>query len=212
MVFIMLYISPILLGLVIYIIYMAVVLIGRVIKFIKATPKIININQLIKKTKYIYLKLQVINNKEGLEQLKKLQDKKEKINDILSDKFNCNEVTYIKYMDILNETYFCFLDNLEKYWLAIKCINTIDNEFFYKRIHCDKWHSKQEEETLTLRYEVSNDNHIIANKLLFENEKVLLKLDVLVAEIISINNDSANKVKLAKQNLLNISKGINNFG
>ncbi len=208
----MLYILPILLGLVIYIFYIAVVLIYRIIKLIKVIPKKLNIKRRIKQTKKIFLKLQAINNKEGLRQLKKLQDKKEKINDILSDRFNCNEVTYIKYTDILNETYFCFLDNLEKYWLTIKCINTIENELLVKRIQCDKWHSKQEEKTLTLRYEVSNNNRIIANKLLFANEKVLLKLDVFIAEIISINNDGANKVKLAKQNLLNISKKINNFG
>jgi hypothetical protein len=206
----MLYISPILLGLVIYIFYIAVVLIFRVIKFIKSTPKIININRLKQKIEYISLKLQDINNKEGLGQLKKLQDKKEKINEVLGDRFDSNEVTYIKYTDTLNETYFCFLDNLEKYWLAIKCINTIDNEFFYKRIQDDKWHSKQEEKTLTLRCKVSNNHHSIANKLLFENEKALLNLDVFLAEIISINNDGTNKVKLAKQNLLNISKRINN--
>lgn len=203
------YIFPVLLGLIIYFIYIAVLLILKVIKLIKSTPKIININRLKQKTKNISLKLQVINNKEGLGQLKKLQNRKEKINDILNDRFNRNEVTYIKYTDTLNETYFCFLDNLEKYWLAIKCNNAIDNEFFAKKVPSGKWHSKQEEKTLTQRYEVLNNNHVIANKLLFENEKFLLRLDVFLAEIISINNDGANKVKLAKQNLLNISKRIN---
>ncbi|MCF6202456.1 MAG: hypothetical protein L3J59_02135 [Methylococcaceae bacterium] len=210
----MFYILPVLLGLIIYFIYIAVILILKVIKIIKstlikATQK--NINKLKQKTKNISLKLQLINNKEGLGQLKKLQDRKEKINDILSNRFNSNEVTYIKYMDVLDENYSCFLDNLEKYWLAIKCNNTIDNEFFVKRIQAGKWHSKQEEKTLTQRYELLNNNYIIANKLLFENEKVLLKLDVFLAEIISINSDGANKVKLAKQNLLNISKRINKF-
>lgn len=89
------YIFPVLLGLIIYFIYIAVLLILKVIKLIKSTPKIININRLKQKTKNISLKLQVINNKEGLGQLKKLQNRKEKINDILNDRFNRNEVTYI---------------------------------------------------------------------------------------------------------------------
>lgn len=207
-----LYIPLVFLGIYLNIIYIVWLFICWIIKLVNPIQKKLNIQCHIKETRTLFLKLQTINNKEGIDQLNRFLKKKEVINLILSNSFNSNEITYIKYTDTLNETYLCFLDNLEKYWLTIKSINTIGNKGAFKSVQGDNWHSEQEKKTLTLRYEVSNNNRIIAKKLLFENEKALLNLGVFLAEIISLNNEGTNKVKLAKKNLLNISKRINNCG
>jgi hypothetical protein len=152
-----------------------------------------NNNNLINKARKISLKLQTINNKEGLNQLNIFLKKNEIINDVLSDRFDGNEATYIK----LNETNLCFFDGLEKYWI------------FIKRIQSDKWYSKQEGGILKQRFWLSKNNRVDANKILFKNEKVLLKLGFLAAKIISIHNDGSSNVKQAKENILDISKYFN---
>ncbi len=147
----------------------------------------------------LLLELNSIEGRRGFKQLNRLKYKTYKIKDILKTKFNVNEVTYIKYIDSINEVYCIFLRNLEKHYLIKKNIESLDKV---------KWFDGLKNNEEKQRYSLIKNMNVEANNLLFQNEKALFKLDVLEIGISSINDFDYRKVDSSKECLIKLSKKI----
>ncbi len=160
-----------------------------------------------KELKKLSTNLHSLNNKEGAIQLNKLEEKKVNIKNILGDTFNSNEITYIQYMDVVNDVYLGIIDNLKKHCLIIEILESIDSNYLSRKIKKGNWHNKTERNTLQHRFNLSEEYVSDAILLLFNNDKALLELDFLAAEVIATTN-KFHRVSLAKERLCNLSKKI----
>ena len=160
-----------------------------------------------KELKKLSTNLHSLNNKEGAIQLNKLEEKKVNIKNILGDTFNSNGITYIQYMDVVNDVYLGIIDNLKKHCLIIEILESIDSNYLFRKIKKGNWHNKTERDTLQHRFNLSEEYVSDAIILLFNNDKALLELDFLAAEVIATTN-KFHRVSLAKERLCNLSKKI----
>jgi hypothetical protein len=162
------------------------------------TSKEENITKHISYVENLVFELETIEGRVGFKQLNRLKYKTHTLNNVLKTKFKVNEVTYIKYMDSINKVYSVFLKNLEKYHFIIKNIKILDEKTMpYSRNNAEK---KRD-------YLIENMS-LEADKLLFQNEKALFKLDVLEAGISSISGFNYRKVNRVREYLIKLSKKI----
>lgn len=75
-----------------------------------------------------------VGSKQGLEQLRVLEQKMKSLNDVLKRRLNAGEVTYGRYLGTAEQVYLAALDNLHDVAIALTSIGGIDRDYVESRL------------------------------------------------------------------------------
>ncbi|NVJ58991.1 MAG: hypothetical protein HWE27_01310 [Gammaproteobacteria bacterium] len=122
--------------------------------------------------------LKDLNGDHVSEQLNLLQSKFDSFSDILKQRFQEGEMTYLRYRGIAEQVYLSALDNIEDIYIALKSISTIDEARIKASIEQNRTEGNLEKiEALTRRLELLEEQKQRISRLSTDNEKALTEID-----------------------------------
>ncbi len=145
--------------------------------------------------------LSKVNESHGLKQLDLLQKKYEAFKSILGNKFNVNEISYSRYMGMVEQVFLAALDNLKQVADITQGINVIDEDHIIRRIKQLRGatsaaaSNNQELDALVTRFELLQKQRDKVKAVLSQNEAAMTKMDEVMAAI-SIIDTSKNKATM----------------
>jgi len=114
-----------------------------------------------------------------IEQIEELQRKKDRIRNILLNKFNAIEVSYEKFNGIIVDVEFVFFTNVKSILNKISAFDDSD----FKRIKSYKAGNKFSAEFINTKLSIYNEYISFVKNAIEDNEQIILKLDKLLLEI-----------------------------
>lgn len=126
-----------------------------------------------------------------LEQIKRLQKKKETIDDILLQKFSSSEMSYSKFRGTILDVEKVFFLNTRS---IINKLNAFDDED-YNHVKNNSMRTKYSEEILQMKMSIFNEYISFVREAKEDNEEVLLKLDKVLLEISRFNSLEAGELE-----------------
>ncbi|MEQ8156038.1 MAG: hypothetical protein ABRQ25_14300 [Clostridiaceae bacterium] len=117
-----------------------------------------------------------------LEQIERLEKKKDSINSILLQKFNVNEMSYSKFANTIKAVEDLFYDHLKS---IINKLNAFDEDEY---IETKKQMAGYSNDLLKSKMEIYNEYISYIKNLEDDNEEILLKLDRFLLEISKFNS------------------------
>jgi len=149
-----------------------------------------NKNEMLKLKKGLKHCLKITNDDDfavqGLAQFKKVQEKYKLFEEVIINKLSPTEVTFSRFLGTAEQVYFSVLDNLDKFVISIKTVDTFDIDYLEERF--DKLEIKKKEdtaeqadldeiETIQKRIDMREELLEKINIFLTENEQALTQLD-----------------------------------
>ena len=119
-----------------------------------------------------------------LEQIQRLNKKKETINDILLQKFSSTEMSYTKFQSVLKDIEALFYLNIKS---VINKINIFDQRE-YNKLNKDIRYKKINSDIVREKMDMYNQYIKFIKDSIEDNEEILLKLDKLLLELSSFNS------------------------
>jgi hypothetical protein len=119
-----------------------------------------------------------------LTQIKRLQKKKETINDILLQRFGATEMSYSKFNNVILDAENVFYINIRS---IINKLNAFDEDE-YKSIKNDAIQKNFSEGFLKEKIDIYNEYISFVKNSIEDNEQIILKLDKLLLEISKLNS------------------------
>lgn len=119
-----------------------------------------------------------------LEQTERFQKKKETIKDILLQKFNSTEMSYLKFDGTISDVEDVFYINIKS---IINKLNAFDEED-YNHIRKDGAQKKFSKEFIQTKMSIYNEYISFVNNGIDDNEQIILKLDKILLEISNFNS------------------------
>jgi len=141
-------------------------------------------------------RMQAIGFRQGLVQLRQLQEKFDNFVSILKQALEPEEMTYGRYLGIAEQVYLSSLDNLERAVGALASIKTIDLRLIDERIemiHEDGVVTKAEEteqDSLNQRRDLHKQQLDKVAELVAQNERAMTQLDFTAAAIADMRTRS----------------------
>lgn len=137
--------------------------------------------------------LKKVNELHGLKQLDLLNKKYEAFKRILGNKFNVSEISYSRYMGMVEQVFLAALDNLKQAADITQGINVIDENHIRRRIQqlqaANQGHQSsnqsntQELDALVTRFELLQKQRGKVKSVLSQNEAAMTKMDEVMAAI-----------------------------
>ncbi|WP_144391766.1 hypothetical protein [Pleionea sediminis] len=122
--------------------------------------------------------LKDLNGDRISEQLNLLQTKFSSFNDVLKQRFDKGEMTYLRYQGIAEQVYLSALDNIEDIYIALKAVSTIDEARIRKDIELNQSEGNMGKvEALKARLDLLEEQKARIEKLSTDNEKALTEID-----------------------------------
>ncbi len=119
-----------------------------------------------------------------LEQIKRYQNKKETIRDILLQKFDSSEMSYSKFEGTISDVEKVFYLNIKS---IVNKLNAFDEDD-YNRIRKGDLQKKLSKEVVQSKLSIYNEYISFVSDAVEDNEEILLKLDKLLLEISKLNS------------------------
>ena len=119
-----------------------------------------------------------------LEQIERMDKKQEKIDDILSQKFTVNEMSYIKFKKTITEVRDVFYINIKSVINKINIFDEQEYEKIKKDIKNGKLNGKIEEQ----KKDMFDEYIFFVKDSIEDNEEILLKLDKFLFELSKFNS------------------------
>ena len=134
--------------------------------------------------------LSALQCEEGIKQFNLLERKIQSFKMVISAQLDANELTFIRYIDAIEQVYFEVLKNLQHFYLVMTSIETINERQLAARPRTKYVNNESEKEALQQRLDLWRSQRKIAEELLVQNEQMLTKLDLITSEIanIELNN------------------------
>lgn len=114
-----------------------------------------------------------------IQQIESLQKKKEKIKDILLQRFNIIDETYEKFNETILDIEYVFFANIRS---ILNKINAFDQED-YDRINSYQGQKRFSKEVIDSKLGIYNEYISFVKKAIDNNEEIILKLDALLLEL-----------------------------
>ncbi len=138
--------------------------------------------------KRIGYELNKVNEPHGLKQLDLIQKKYEAFKRILGNKFNVSEISYSRYMGMVEQVFLAALDNLKQIADITQGINVIDENHIVNRIQQlrllnESTAGNQELDALVTRFELLQKQRDKVKAILSQNETAMTKMDEVMAAI-----------------------------
>ncbi|MCX7922568.1 MAG: hypothetical protein N3B21_11265 [Clostridia bacterium] len=125
-----------------------------------------------------------------LEQVERLQKKKEKIRAILLQKFNIIDTGYERFNSTIFDVEYVFYTNIKS---ILNKINVFDEED-YESIRKDDAEKKFSAKFIASKLSIYNEYISFVKEAIEDNEEIILKLDALLLEISKFNSLEAGEV------------------
>ncbi|MDD5036554.1 MAG: hypothetical protein PHE55_17560 [Methylococcaceae bacterium] len=142
------------------------------------------------KTAQLVEKLREVRSRQGIHQIRLLNGKFRNFQEILAQKFSPGELTYGRYLGIAEQVFLASLDNLERVFLALKSIATVDPDEQQQRLQelerDDSKIAAEEAETLRQRLKLRQEQIERVQKLLLQNEKALTEIDHVTTQVATV--------------------------
>ena len=133
---------------------------------------------------------------QGIQQLEKLQEKFDNFVAILDRSLSGGELTYGRYLGIVEQVYLSSLDNLEQAVSSLESIRTIDTGEIDRRLHDIQAdgiitdHETVEQDSLNKRRDLHEQQLDRVAALVAQNEQAMTRLDLTAAAIANIRTVS----------------------
>ncbi|THB75137.1 MAG: hypothetical protein D6B28_00900 [Gammaproteobacteria bacterium] len=137
-------------------------------------------------------KLQQAKSEQGLDQLERLQEKFELLEQILSEKLNPGEISFNRYLGIAEQVFLSVIDNLNEVTTRINSIKAIDIDFINsKMLEMDRLknideHQRLEMESYSKRHSIYNEQQKTIKRLFAQNESAMTVIDETTAALSGI--------------------------
>lgn len=143
--------------------------------------------ELDQKLVQIQQELNSINATDAKHQLQLFNNKFENFKGILLKKFDENELTYGRYLGIAEQVFLAGLDNLERYYLALKSISAVNVEQLKSRLTSLNPEIDQIEiEALQKRLAIYKQQTDMVNQIKQQNEIALTELDHVTSKLANV--------------------------
>ncbi len=126
---------------------------------------------------------------DGLQQLKRLEDKYTTFQEMLQRKLDTDELTYDRYLGMTEQVYLAGLDNLNRIAAIMKSISAMDVSYLKSRISelrekkALKKTEESELEALVARLQLRKTQEDKVHSLLSQNEEAMTRMDTLMAAL-----------------------------
>lgn len=135
-------------------------------------------------------KLREVRSRQAIHQIKLLNQKFHNFQEILAEKFSVGELTYGRYLGIAEQVFLASLDNLERVYLALKSIATVNPAEEQSRLkELESQSSKTaagEAETLRRRLKLREEQIELVQQLLLQNEQAITEIDHVTAKVATV--------------------------
>lgn len=125
-----------------------------------------------------------------LEQVERLRKKKEKIRDILLQKFNIIDAGYERFNGTISDVEYVFYSNIKS---ILNKINAFDEED-YERISNNGGEKRFSTKFIASKLSIYNEYISFVKNAIEDNEEIILKLDALLLEISKFNSLEAGEI------------------
>ena len=130
-----------------------------------------------------------------LEQIERLRKKKEKIRDILLQRFNIIDTDYEKFNGTILDIEYVFYDYIKS---ILNKINAFDQED-YERISNNDGEKRFSAEFISSKVKIYNEYISFVKNAIEDNEEIILKLDALLLEISKFDSLQAGEIDNMKE-------------
>ena len=171
------------------------------------------------KSEDLLAKLEEVGATQGMEQLRMFQGKFQNYREILGQKFRPEELTYGRYLGIAEQVYLAGLDNLERVYLALKSVSTVDAAALTARLaplarEGDEG-ARAEADTLRERLALYNEQIALTEHLLLQNELAMTELDNVTAKVATVvthKGEADLDLDQAMEELRRLAEGARRYG
>jgi hypothetical protein len=189
-------------------------------KYVEDLHKAI-VEQTERKRKRLKQELMDFGCPEGAMQLDKFQAKFERLDELLADKLDPNELTFKRYQGVALEVFLSGIDNLSAIASALKSISEIDADYINQRLKrlrasADSGDKdiQNEIEALEARLSVRQKQLSKVRRLLLENEQAMTQLDettVAIADMDTGQDEAEIDMENSMEMLAEITKRAKRF-
>jgi hypothetical protein len=136
-------------------------------------------------------KLNKVHCKSGVKQVNNLKSKYLNFKEILTETHEKDELSYICYNDKINKLSLSIVNDLKQSYLLLRSIETIDHEYDLHQLNrLMKTDIPNKKSVYEMRVNLWNSQNFKVNKLIFDNELMLTKVDFLISNISIINMEN----------------------
>jgi len=155
---------------------------------------------------------------QGAEQFKMVKERFDNLQDILSEKLNQGELTFIRYAGTAEQVYLSVLDNLRTVVSLFKSISTIDENYIQMRLRelgkMKKLTKADEQEIATLneRKQLRDTQLEKINVFLTQNEEAMTEMNKAAVAIAEMKTDKSTvsvDIETARKELEELAKRAN---